>query len=223
MDFSTPKGRIVAALLRLAAERPWQDIVMLDIADAAGISLADLRREFERKAQILSSFGHMVDAEVMAKAPRRTPGQGARDAIFDVVMSRFDALAPYRAALKSAARGGAIDAALVKSLLRSQTVMLQVAGVETEGPLGKARVLGLAAVFTRVFHVWLDDEDPSMPRTMAALDRQLRSGERTLETVSGACKALSGVKDVFRRRSGGTGKPAEPSAPSAANETATPA
>jgi ubiquinone biosynthesis protein COQ9 len=198
IDTSTAKGRIVSALLRLAAERPWHQISMLDIADASGNSLVDLRKEFERKSQMLSSFGHMIDEQVLRKAPRPAVGQSPRDAVFDVVMSRFDALLPYRAALKSASQGGALDGSLVKSLLRSQTAMLQASGIDTEGPGGKVRVVGLASVFARVFQTWLDDTDPGMARTMAALDRQLRSGERTLQMVDGVCDTLKRFGDIFK-------------------------
>jgi AcrR family transcriptional regulator len=198
IDTLTTKGRVVAALLKLAGERRWQDISMLDIADAAGLSLADLRKEFERKSQILSSFGYMVDEDVLRKAPRRPAAQEKRDAVFEVVMSRFDALMPYRAALKSASDGGALDGSLLKSLMRSQAAMLQAAGIDTEGPGGAVRVAGLAGVFTRTFRTWLDDTDPGMARTMAALDRQLRSGERTLSMVDGACDSARRFANMFK-------------------------
>jgi ubiquinone biosynthesis protein COQ9 len=215
IDTLTTKGRIVSALLRLAAERPWTHISMLDIADAAGMSLVDLRKEFERKSQMLSSLGYMIDEQVLRKAPRPAPGQSPRDAVFDVVMSRFDAMLPYRAALKSASEGGALDGSLLKSLLRSQTAMLQASGIDTEGPGGGLRVAGLAGVFTRVFHTWLDDTDPGMARTMAALDRQLRSGERTLQMVDGACDSLKRFTDIFKpgSRPTSTGTPPVPPAP----------
>lgn len=198
IDISTPKGRIVASLLRLASEKPWRDVTMIAVADAAGLSLVDVRREFEDKRQMLSSFGHMIDAEVLAKAPRRQPDQPARDAIFDVVMSRFDALAPYKAALKSAYDGGALNPSLLKSLLRSQTAMLQAAGVDTETPAGKVRVAGLAAVFVRTFSTWIGDDDPQMSRTMAALDRHLRSGERSLQMLDSACGTLRHFREIIR-------------------------
>lgn len=198
IDTLTAKGRIVSALLQLAAERRWQDISMADIAEAAGMSLVDLRKEFERKSQMLSSFGYMVDAEVLRKAPRRATTQSPRDAVFDVVMSRFDALAPYKAAMKSVADGGGIDGSLLKSLMRSQTAMLQAAGINTEGPGGAIRVAGLAGVFTRTFHTWTQDTDPGMARTMAFLDRQLRSGERTLTMVDSACDSARRFADMLK-------------------------
>jgi ubiquinone biosynthesis protein COQ9 len=48
-DQATPKGRIIASAFRLAAEKPWSEVAMLDIADAAGVTLAEMRREFPSK------------------------------------------------------------------------------------------------------------------------------------------------------------------------------
>ena len=44
-DFSK-RSKAVKAALDLAKERDWGDITLADIARAAGLSLADLRREF---------------------------------------------------------------------------------------------------------------------------------------------------------------------------------
>ena len=34
LDTASPKGRIIAAALKLAAERPWKDVRLIDIAAA---------------------------------------------------------------------------------------------------------------------------------------------------------------------------------------------
>lgn len=216
IDTLTNKGRIVAALMRLAAERKWSDVTMPDIAEAAGMSLIEVRKEFTRKAEMLSSFGYMVDEEVLRRAPKRPSAQSQRDAIFDVVMSRFDVLQPHKAALKSASEGGALDGSVLRSLLRSQAAMLQAAGVDTEGPAGAMKVAGLAGLFTRTFSVWLEDSDPGMARTMASLDRQLRSGERTVQFFDGACASLNRMRNAFKPGSGrqqATGDKSAPTSP----------
>ena len=45
-------------------------------------------------------------------------------------------------------------------------------------------------VYASVFGVWLEDDDPGLARTMAALDRRLRRGERTLRGVEQVGSAL---------------------------------
>ncbi|MEE8578459.1 MAG: TetR/AcrR family transcriptional regulator, partial [Hyphomicrobium sp.] len=88
LDLTTTNGRIVAAALRLAGERPWDGITLVDIGDAASVSLVDLRKTFNSKGEILAAFTRAIDDEVVARAPKRAQDQSSRDAIFEVVMSR---------------------------------------------------------------------------------------------------------------------------------------
>lgn len=191
LDFTTPRGAIIGAALRLAAERPWREVALADIAEAAGTTLPGLKKEFTSKADILAAFVAMVDDEVLERAPRRGPEQPARDALFEVVMSRFDVLAPHKAALRSVARDAVPEPALAGPMLASQRWMLEAAGIGTGGLEGTAKVLGLATVYASVLRTWLGDDDPGHSRTMAALDRRLRRGERTLDRVEAMCSGLT--------------------------------
>ena len=183
IDRSTVRGRIVAAALDLAAQRPWDKVTLRDIAEAAGSNLVELRREFRSKGEILAAFARMIDDEVLAKAPARTPGQAARDHLFEVLMSRFDALQAYRPALKSIAAAAQPDPALMRAFLGSQAWMLHAAGIGTDGIEGGLKLAGLASIYASVFRTWLDDDDPGLARTMAALDRRLRRAERSYTTI----------------------------------------
>ena len=98
-DFSK-RSKAVRAALDLAKERGWGDISLADIAHAANLSLADLRREFSCKSDILRAFQAEVDAEVLAKAKPAGEAQTPRDRLFDVVMTRFEVMQPYKPALK---------------------------------------------------------------------------------------------------------------------------
>ena len=40
------------------------------------------------------------------------------------------------------------------------------------------RAQGLALLFTQVLRTWVDDDDPGLSRTLAALDRELARGQR---------------------------------------------
>src|SRR5262245_65428009 len=129
LDLSTPKDRITAAALRLAGERPWGDVTLPDIAKGADVNLNEVRREFNSKAEILAAFVRAVDDEVLARAPKRAAGQSARDALFDVVMRRFDVMAPYRTALNSIASTWTLDPALLRALAQSPAWMLRAADI----------------------------------------------------------------------------------------------
>ena len=186
LDQTTPKGRFLSAALECAAKKSWGDATLLDIAEAANLPLGDLRGQFNTKDDVIAGLLRAVDDEVLKRAPKRGEGQEPRDVLFDILMTRFDVLGPHKAALKSIHASGPADFALARPFLASMHWMLQAAGIGTDGVGGGLRVSGLAMVYSSVFRVWLEDDDAGLARTMAALDRRLRRGERTVRNVEQA-------------------------------------
>lgn len=189
IDQSTPKGRVLAAALECAAGRSWAELSLADIAGQAKVPLGEMRDLFSSKNAIIAELLRAVDREVLNRIDK-VQDQEKRDLLFDVLMTRFDVLAPHKAAIKSMAQAGGAELALAGPLLASQHWMLQAAGIDTSGPGGAMRVAGLAGIYASVFRTWLEDDDPGQARTMAALDRRLRRGERTLRQVEGVASAV---------------------------------
>jgi ubiquinone biosynthesis protein COQ9 len=216
-DFSK-RSKAVRAALDLARERSWGDITLPDIAGAAGLDLADLRREFSCKSDVIRAFQKEVDAEVLAKVKTAGEGQSPRDRLFDTLMTRFEVMQPYKPALKRISsylccRPGEASAVLCSSLA-SQYWMLAGSGAKLDGPGGALRVAGLASVYGNVFQIWLDDDSPSLDKTMAALDKRLARGERMLSAVEQACADACRLACAFMPRGWGRrGGSAEPSTP----------
>jgi AcrR family transcriptional regulator len=180
-----PRERIVQALMRLASDRPWSDIEVGDIAEEAGVSLAEFRDHFPSKGAVLAGFSRMIDKQVLEGSSEDLAGEPARERLFDVMMRRFDALLPYRPALRRIAYAVRMDplalAALNRVALNSQRFMLAAAGIATEGPLGLIKLQGAALVFGNAMETWFEDDDPALAKTMARLDRELRRGDRVME------------------------------------------
>ncbi|MEX2630723.1 MAG: TetR family transcriptional regulator [Tistlia sp.] len=170
----------IDAALALAAERDWADIGLAEIAEAAGVSLAELYPRIGSKQALLDAFSRRVDAAVLAE-PAPGPETSPRDRLFDVLMRRFDALQPHRRALASILRAqarapGATLCGLVQ-LARSMAWMLAAAGLSADGLRGIFRVKGLSAIYLATFRVFLRDDSPDLSRTMATLDASLRRVE----------------------------------------------
>lgn len=180
-----PEEKIIKAALRLAATRGWRELSLADIAKSARVSLPVLSKLFASKADILAAYGRRVDAEVLeAASGEDMTDEAARDRLFDVLMMRFDALAPDKEALRRIAgdlrRDPLASAPLARPFLQSMGWMLEAAGIDSSGLKGALRVRGLALVWSAAFRVWLDDgEDQS--KTMAELDGRLRQGEAFLD------------------------------------------
>jgi len=193
---SAPKGdpreKIIDALMALAAEWPWQEISLGDVAGRAGVSLAQFRDCFPSKGAILGGFSRRIDKKVLEGGP--SAGESPKDRLFDVLMRRFDAMAPYKEALKNinawAMRDPLALHALNQLALNSLRFMLEAAGLSSEEPLGALKLQGLALAWAHVFHVWLADDSEDNSRTMAALDRELARGEIFVERAEEARRRL---------------------------------
>ncbi len=208
-DQSTLEGKVITAALDLAASPGWTEVSLRDIADAAGTPLSEVVAAFPDKSAIVAGFFSAVDRDMLQRAGEIERDQTARDALFEVIMTRFDAMAPHKAGLKSILSPAGRTALLVsprpmRVLMATPNKVLQAAGINGEGGAGLARQFGLTRVLDQVFRIWLVDDDPGMARTMAALDRRLRQGERGLRLVddlarSGerTCERLATIKRRF--------------------------
>jgi ubiquinone biosynthesis protein COQ9 len=221
----TKRNQAVQAALAIAAESGWDAVTFAAISERTGLSLADLRREFTCKADLLRAFQGEVDAEVLAKAKPGASAQTPRDRVFDMIMTRFEVMGPYKPALRRIS--GALcchpgeAAQLLPSSLASHYWMLAGAGAKLDGPGAALRVAGLAAIYGKVFRVWLDDASPGLDRTMAALDRRLKSGEEWLSRAESTCACVCRIACGFmprgwKRRDAGDAASAPPPPPSPA-------
>ncbi|BCJ90118.1 hypothetical protein IZ6_08530 [Terrihabitans soli] len=179
------QDRAVDALLELLTEKDWSAVTLGDIAAKAGMSLAELRAAYPSKGAILSGFARRIDQSVLKPSPE-IDGQPARERLFDVMMRRFEALKPYKAAIRSARRGLLADPVAASSWnkveVNSAQWMLAAAGIEESGAYAAIKAQGLAVIFASLLGTFLDDDDPDLTKTMRELDVQLRRAERLVET-----------------------------------------
>ena len=173
--------RIIDAALKLAAGKPWGDISLAEIADGADLPLSEVYPVFPSKAKVLAGFLRRVDAAVLAGEEAGAREGSARDRLFDVLMRRFDALGPDKAAVRSIlcdlCRDPAMSLCGACPFARSMACMLEAADLSSEGLRGCIRIKGLGAIYLASLRVWLGDESEDLARTMAALDRNLRRAE----------------------------------------------
>ncbi|PLX38448.1 MAG: TetR family transcriptional regulator [Hyphomicrobiales bacterium] len=216
------RKKIVESFMTLAAAKSWDEMTLPVVAEAAGVDLATLRDAYDGRIKIVEDFARRIDTAVLKQGSDDMAGEPARDRLFDVLMTRLDHLAPYRDALRNlmcaAKRDPMLAAAFNRIAVVSQGWMLAAAGIDSSGTSGLIKAQGLAVGFARVVAVWLDEEDPDLPKTMAALDRELNRGQRALRAVD---KIACLVPDRFRPAGFGKRcKKSEAKEPDAPAETA---
>ncbi len=191
--------------MALLAEKRIEEIGFGDIAGRADVTLAVLRGEFATTLAILAAHMKELDRKVLAGGESDMAEEPPRERLFDVLMRRIEAMAPYREATRSLIKSASCNPGLAFALnglaVRSQTWMLTAAGIDAAGPRGMIRAQGTAALFASVLRTWVDDEDEGLARTLAALDRALARGQRWSGMLDDLCRFSPGkFRSRFRRR-----------------------
>jgi ubiquinone biosynthesis protein COQ9 len=174
-----PIDRAIGAAMELARTQGWRDTTLADIAGSAGLTLGVLRREVGGKTEILLALVRRADAAMLDAGAAE--GETVRDRVFELMMRRLDALAPHKAGLKAVARDLPRDPASLLLLgcatARAMAWLLEAAGADPHGPLGRLKVKALGAIYLATLRTWFADEGADHGKTMAFLDKTLKRAE----------------------------------------------
>ncbi len=174
MEDSQLDQALITAVFSQAALRGWADVNIADAARDAELPLGRVRARFPGRGAVLLRFGIMADqAALSAGSSEPSP----RERLFDMVMSRFDALQCHRAGMLQLLQALRTDPAtsflLYGATLRSMKWLLDGASIPSTGIVGGLRVHGLLALWLYALRAWEKDESADLSATMAAVDRGL--------------------------------------------------
>ena len=181
----SPRDRLIAAALGLAAEQGWRRIDMAEIAEAAGLSLAETYEVARSKPAILWALRREIDEAMLAGGV--ASGDSPRDRLFDVLMRRFDALRPYRTGLGAILRDSGGSPALLSclpGLLRSMGWTLTAAGLPASGCRGRLARRVVGAIYVSILPTFFRDDSRDLGTTMVGLDKRLRQVETVFSTLA---------------------------------------
>lgn len=192
-------ARLIDALWSTVAQHGWRGVTAARLAATAGMPAQDIVARFPNRLDLLRLHADAVAATVAAGT---VPGQGGtpRDRLFDALMRGVDALQPHRAGMVRIIRemrGDAVLAFAYAPILRdSMARMLDAAALDSAGPTGFARAVGLVGVWLATLRAWEGDEGEDLGPTMAALDRALDRAEQVARSFRVTAGDLGAATDV---------------------------
>lgn len=170
---------LARAALSLAADGPWRELTLPQLARAAGRPAADFYGASLWEA--VDCVEEAFDRAVADNLDQLTPDQSVRDRLFDLIMRRFEAMEPHRKAVLAMEQGVDRDPVLMASAhqrnVRTARWVLAIAGLEADGMTGQARAQGLGVIIGQARAAWRGDDAGDFNKTMASLDKNLRRAE----------------------------------------------
>jgi hypothetical protein len=189
---------LARAALSVAASSPWREATLSRLAELAGRPVAELYGATLGEAA--DCVEEAFDRAIADNLDKLDAGQSVRDRLFELIMRRFEAMEPHRAAVLAMEAGNDRDPTLLAAAhqrhVRCARWVLALAGLEADGMTGQARAQGLGVIIGQARAAWRGDEAGDFAKTMASLDRNLRRAE-----------------EMFGRWAGFEGKKAEESPP----------
>lgn len=160
------------------AEAGWSGASGVAIADRAGVPVVEVYRAFPSRMALLGALSRRIDEAMLEFDQAELVGLPPRDRVFELIMRRLDALAPFKAGLARLARDARRDPGLLLvaacRLDRSLAWLQEAAGLRSQGLRARLQRRALGAVYVATMRTWLRDEGADQAKTMAELDKSLR-------------------------------------------------
>jgi hypothetical protein len=170
---------LARAALSLAASTPWREVTLAKLAHAANRPMSDLYGASLGEA--VDCVEEAFDRAIADNLDQFDPGQSVRDRLFELIMRRFEAMEPHRAAVLAMEHGLDRDPTLMAAAhqrhVRCARWVLAIAGLEADGMTGQARGQGLGVIIGQARAAWRGDDSGDFAKTMASLDKNLRRAE----------------------------------------------
>lgn len=188
---------LLALAFDIIAETGWRGFSFTALADRANLSMPEVRGTFSGRAGLLDALNQRLDQAMLGVDAADLEDLPPKDRVFEMIMSRLEAMAPYKPGLCRLMKDARFDPELIAMTvcrIDRSFVWLQDAADLPGGNSGsllrqirrriQRRVLG--AVYLQVLNVWSTDDSGDLAKTMAFLDKQLRRIEGLADLASGS-------------------------------------
>lgn len=178
------EDKLAHAALVLIGKKGWAGCTPAALAKSAKAPLPAAQQFLESPCNALRALAAYISRLTLRDYQHDT-AVSPRDALFELMMLRFDVLQQYRAGMRvllaAAIQQPPLAAALFAALPEQMNAMLDAADIKPRTPL---HTLGLCGIYTATLWVWQRDMSADLDRTMAALDGHLRRTEALLNRLS---------------------------------------
>lgn len=176
------KEKAFKSCLDVIETEGWKNFSFAKASQHSGIPLKVFHEHFSSPAEVMILLFHKIDQELLDHQDLALESLSPKDALFELLMARFEAAEKYKPVLKSFWKDWILapedTPALACHGFSSMAWMLEAAGLSSRGLKGILRVQGLTTLYLLTLRVWLADDGPDLGKTMTYLDKGLTRLEK---------------------------------------------
>lgn len=178
---SFTKDEVFEACLETLTQSGWRNFSFIKAAESSGIPLKIFSNYFPSSSEVMTYLFQKIDEQVLS-ATSISDFSSPKDALFEILMSRFDAAQPYKPVLQTFWKECLCTPEDLPPLafqgFSSMAWMLEAAHLNNRGLGGLLRIQGLTTLYLLTLKVWLSDESAESENTMIYLDKGLTRLEK---------------------------------------------
>jgi hypothetical protein len=166
--------------LQLISQRRWEELSLSDFS----VDLYLSRKEDIFKIlfeEVLENVKTQLPQESISKYP-------LREKILEIFLTKFECLRFYKAPLKEILKSSWAFVPIMGPILLQEyphhKKLLEFYGITGNTFVAEIQSNGLFVIYGMALRTWLQEEEESLPKTSAYLDKLLREGEKLLERYS---------------------------------------
>lgn len=182
------KNKAFDACLQVIEREGWKNFSFAKASQDSAIPLHVFHEQFASPSDVMIHLFKNIDQQVL-KNLDSYEGLSPKDALFDILMNRFEAAQPYKTVLKSFWEDWIMAPTEAPTFacqgFSSMAWILEAVGLKSRGLKGMLRVQGLTALYLLTLRIWLTDDNPDLGQTMIFLDKGLVRLERAARFLNG--------------------------------------
>ena len=200
------KEKVFGAVMELIADGGWNDLTFSELAGSQKIQEAELESQFKDKTGSLPAFSEFIDELTLEGLDSDVfdPEIPVRERLLEILLVRFDVLAPYKNGVRELLRVTAQDPKMfviaAKAIRISMRSSLETVGNSTQGIKGIIKIKGLTAVFLLGMRAWCTEGNRDTTVTTRSLDDRLKWAESLALSIGLADEKMNKMNSATERQ-----------------------
>ena len=166
--------KIAEITLKLLSKKSWKILTLKEVKQKTKVKLFD--ELIKNKQELLNNINSYFDYALSLQI-KNLEDSDHKDMLFEILMMRFDILQNNRNAILSIFKSFKHKPKelifLLPQLLDSIVLIIGYAKISSKGIIGQLKIKIILIIYISTFLVWIKDKNPSLEKTMTALDTYL--------------------------------------------------